>query len=304
VRTVYLGTSDFAVTVLERLADSPWRPVLVITRPDRPKGRGRKLSPPPVATAARELGIDVEQPESVNADDARARIASASPDAMLICAFGALIKEPLLSDYDWLNVHPSLLPRWRGAAPVERAIEAGDERTGVSIMRPTAEMDAGPVCLQRDEPIERDDTYGTLAPRLARLGGDLLVEALDTRPPFEEQPGEGVTFADKITADDRGLDPGRTAVELERRVRALSPHVGAWLELPGGERLGVLRARAVTGDVEPGTLQAGDGALRFGAADGALELLEVKPPGGRAMEAAAWLRGHGSGLAGQNVQRG
>ena len=148
MRAVYLGTSDFAVTVLRRLADSRWRPTLVITRPDRPRGRGRRLAPPPVATAARELGIDVDQPESVNSDEARARIASLDPDAMLICAFGALIKEPLLSDYEWLNVHPSLLPRWRGAAPIERAIEAGDERTGVSIMRPTAEMDAGPVCLQ------------------------------------------------------------------------------------------------------------------------------------------------------------
>ncbi len=125
MRTVYLGTSDFAVTVLERLADSPWRPQLVITRPDRPKGRGRKLSPPPVATAARELGIELDQPDTVNSDDARERIAAREPDAMLICAFGALIKEPLLSDYAWLNVHPSLLPRWRGAAPIERAIDAG-----------------------------------------------------------------------------------------------------------------------------------------------------------------------------------
>ena len=254
MRTVYLGTSDFAVTVLERLAGSPWRPALVITRPDRPKGRGRKLSPPPVATAARELGIEVEQPESVNSDDARARIASLEPDAMLICAFGALIKEPLLSDYEWLNVHPSLLPRWRGAAPVERAIEAGDDHTGVSIMRPTAEMDAGPVCQQREEPIAPDDTYGTLAPRLARLGGDLLVEALDARPPFEDQPEEGVTFADKITAEDRRLDPEHAPLELERRVRALSPHIGAWLDLPGGERMGVLRARAAADQIEPGRL--------------------------------------------------
>jgi methionyl-tRNA formyltransferase len=297
VRTVYLGTSDFAVTVLERLAASPWRPVLVITRPDRPKGRGRKLSPPPVAIAARELGIEVGQPGSVNADDARARIASLEPAAMLICAFGALIKEPLLSDYEWLNVHPSLLPRWRGAAPVERAIDAGDERTGVSIMRPTAEMDAGPVCLQRDEPIAPDDTYGTLAPRLARLGGDLLVEALDTRPPFEDQPDENVTFADKITAEDRSLDPARTPEELERRVRALSPHVGAWLERPEDERMGVLRARAASDQVDPGQLRADDGRLLFGCAGGALELLEVKPPGGRAMDAGSWLRGHAGSLA-------
>jgi len=296
VRTVYLGTSDFAVTVLERLAESRWRPALVITRPDRPKGRGRKLSPPPVATAARDLGIELDQPDSVNSDEARARIAALEPDAMLICAFGALIKEPLLSDYEWLNVHPSLLPRWRGAAPIERAIDAGDERTGVSIMRPTAEMDAGPVCLQRDEPIRPGDTYGTLAPRLARIGGELLIHTLETHPPFQEQPAEGVTIADKITAEDRRLDPQRTPAELERRVRALSPHVGAWVELPGEERMGVLGARATDDRVEPGHLDAREDRLLFGCSGGALELLEVKPPGGRAMDAGAWLRGHAGRL--------
>ena len=296
MRTVYLGTSDFAVTVLERLAESRWRPALVITRPDRPKGRGRKLSPPPVATAARDLGIELDQPDSVNSDEARARIAALEPDAMLICAFGALIKEPLLSDYEWLNVHPSLLPRWRGAAPIERAIDAGDERTGVSIMRPTAEMDAGPVCLQRDEPIRPGDTYGTLAPRLARIGGELLIHTLDTHPPFQEQPAEGVTIADKITAEDRRLDPERTPAELERRVRALSPHVGAWVELPGEERMGVLGARATDDRVEPGHLDAREDRLLFGCSGGALELLEVKPPGGRAMDAGAWLRGHAGRL--------
>ena len=296
MRTVYLGTSDFAVTVLQRLADSRWRPELVITRPDRPKGRGRKMLPPPVATAARELGIELDQPDNVNSDEARARIAALEPDAMLICAFGALIKDPLLSDYEWLNVHPSLLPRWRGAAPIERAIDAGDERTGVSIMRPTAEMDAGPVCLQRDEPIKPDDTYGTLAARLAYLGGELLVHSLDTQPPFEEQPADGVTLADKITADDRRLDPARTPAELERRVRALSPHIGAWVDLPGDERMGVLLARAAGDRVEPGHLDAREGRLLFGCEGGALELLQVKPPGGRAMDAGAWLHGHAGRL--------
>lgn len=290
--TVYLGTSEFAVAVLERLAESPWRPELVITRPDRPRGRGRRLSPPPVAVAARELGIEVDQPDSVNSDEARARVAALRPEAMLICAYGALIKEPLLSDYPWLNVHPSLLPRWRGAAPIERAIDAGDAETGVSIMRPVAEMDAGPVCLQRAEAIARDDDFGSLAARLARLGGDLLVETLETRPEFEEQPEEGVTLADKITAEDRRLDPARTPAELDRRVRALSPHVGAWIELPDGERMGVLRAQPVEEQAEPGRLADSGGRLVFGCAGGALELLEVKPPGGRAMDAGAWLRGH------------
>src|SRR4051812_32578140 len=162
MRTVYLGTSPFAVTVLERLATTDHRPLLVVTRPDRPRGRGRRLAAPPVADAARDLGIDLLQPASVNSDEARAAIAAAEPDAVLICAFGALIKEPLLSEHPMLNVHPSLLPRWRGAAPVERAIEAGDSVTGVTIMRPVEEMDAGPMCLQREEPIEPGDDYGTL----------------------------------------------------------------------------------------------------------------------------------------------
>src|SRR5947209_2214326 len=140
VRTVYLGTSEFAVAVLLRLASSDHRPRLVVTRPDRPRGRGRKLAPPPVAEAARDLGIELIQPASVNSEEARAAIAAARPDAVAICAFGARIKDPLLSDYEMLNVHPSLLPRWRGAAPVERAIEAGDAETGVSMMCLVAEM--------------------------------------------------------------------------------------------------------------------------------------------------------------------
>jgi methionyl-tRNA formyltransferase len=299
MRTVYLGTSPFAVTVLERVAASEHRPVLVVTRPDRPRGRGRRLAAPPVADAARELGIELLQPGTVNADDARAAIAAAEPGAVLICAFGALIKEPLLSAHAMLNVHPSLLPRWRGAAPVERAIEAGDPVTGVSIMRPTEEMDAGPVCLQREEPVGPGDDYGTLAPRLAELGGELLVEALDTGPPFAEQPEDGVTIAPKIEADDRRLDPALDAAALERRVRALTPHIGAFAETGDGERLGVRRA-APAGDesVEPGALAVSDGRLLLGAADGALELLEVVPAGGRPMDAASYLRGRGARLAG------
>ncbi len=251
MRTVYLGTSDFAVAVLSRLADSDHRPALVVTRPDRPRGRGRKLAAPPVADAAGELGLELDQPDSVNSDEARARIAAAEPDAVLVCAFGALLKEPLLSDYDMLNVHPSLLPRWRGAAPVERAIAAGDPVTGVSIMRPTAELDAGPVHLAAEELIEPEDTYGTLAPRLSQLGGDLLVRALDTGAQPQPQPEEGVTYAEKISAEDRRLDLSRPAVELERRVRALHPHIGAYLELGDGERLRVLRARAGDGPGRP-----------------------------------------------------
>src|SRR5436190_3672481 len=242
-----MGTSEFAVAVLRRLAASPHAPALVVTRPDRPRGRGRKVQPPPVAEAARELGIEVFQPDSVNSDDARARIRAAGPEEVLICAFGALIKDPLLSEHPMLNVHPSLLPRWRGAAPIERALEAGDEVTGVTIMRPTAELDAGPICLQRDEQIRPDDDFGSLAPRLAELGGELLVETLDARPDCTEQPEEGVTIAPKIEPDERRLDPAAGPGALTRRVRALNPHVGTWIELADGDRLGVRQAQVADG---------------------------------------------------------
>ena len=295
--------------MLERLARSEHRPSLVLTRPDRPRGRGRRVAPPPVARAARALGIDVAQPESVNSEEARDAIAAAAPEAVLICAFGGLLAEPLLSAHEMLNVHPSLLPRWRGAAPIERAIDAGDEETGVSIMRPVAEMDAGPVCLARRVPIRADDDFGTLSGRLQRLGGELLVEALDSRPAFRDQPTEGVTVAAKVTAEDRRLEPAAPAAALERRVRALSPHVGAFVELGNGKRLQVLGARvrepaAREEEREPGAhldaggrpaagaLRVSDGRLLFGCVDGALEILTVKPPGGRAMEAAAYVRGH------------
>ena len=295
MRTVYLGTSDFAAAILRRLADSPHRPQLVVTRPDRPKGRGRRLQSPPVADAARELGIELDQPADVNAEEARARIAAARPDAVIVCAFGALIKEPLLSEHEIVNVHPSLLPRWRGAAPLERAIMAGDAESGVAIMRLTAGLDSGPVALMERAPIGPRDDYGALAARLQALGGDLLVRALDERPPYVEQVEEGVTYAEKIGPEDRTLDPRRDdAAQLDRVVRALHPHIGTRLPLDGeGEFLGVLTARPVDGDaLVPGALEAQDGRLLLGAAGGTvLELLTVQPPGRRAMAAADYLRG-------------
>jgi methionyl-tRNA formyltransferase len=270
--TVFLGTSAFAAGILTRLASSPHRPALVVTRPDRPAGRGRRLTAPPVAVAARDLGLELDQPETVNGDDARARIAAVEPDTVVVCAFGALIREPLLSQFEMLNVHPSLLPRWRGAAPVERAIMAGDEETGVAIMRLTAGLDEGPVCAVGAEPIRPDDDYGTLSERLQDLGAELLIRSLDERPPFAEQDDAGATYAEKITAEDRTLDPAAPAAVNERIVRALHPHIGARLPLPDGSFLGVRRARV--------------------ADDGSFELLEVQPPGGRPMAYADYLRGH------------
>jgi methionyl-tRNA formyltransferase len=291
VRTVYLGTSEFAAVVLERLAASPHRPELVVTRPDRRKGRGRHVSPPPVAVRARELGLDVLQPEQLHEPASLDRIAAARPEVACVCAYGVLIREPLLSAYEMINVHPSLLPRWRGAAPVERAIMAGDEQTGVSIMRVTEGLDSGAVCLQEPEPIGPADDYGTLAERLERLGGDLLVRALDERPPYVEQDEARVTYAHKIDAADRALDPDRPPDELERTVRALRPHIGARVALPDGDFLGVIAARVADGGAKPGRVRADGERLLFGCDGGALELTGIRPPGGRPMAAADWLRG-------------
>jgi methionyl-tRNA formyltransferase len=272
VNLVYLGTSDFAADVLRAIAEGPYRPALVVTRPDAAQGRGRKVAPPPVARAANELGIELDQPASVNDDNARARIAAVGPDAVVLCAFGALVKEPLLSEYEILNIHPSLLPRWRGAAPVERAIMAGDQQTGVSIMRLVEALDAGPVYAQATEPITPDDTYGSLAPRLRERSVELLGRVLDERPAPVPQTEDGVTYAEKITAADRTLDLARPAIENVRVVRALHPHIGARIQLPDGSFLGVLEARV--GDA------------------GELELVTVQPAGGRPMAYADYLRGH------------
>ena len=292
MRTVYLGTSEFAAAVLRRLAVSPHRPELVITRPDRPQGRGRRLAAPPVAQAAGELGIELIQPASVNDEPTRARVSEIAPDAICVCAFGALVKEPLLSEHLLLNLHPSLLPRWRGAAPIERAIMAGDDHTGVSIMRLTAGLDSGPVCLQATEPISPQDTYGSVAARLQALGGELLVRALDTSPPCVEQDESLATYAEKITPEERRLDPDRPAAELERVVRALTPHVGAHVELEDGSWLGVSQARVLSADGPPvGVVSLAGPRPVLGCAQGSLELVVVQPAGGRLMAAEDFLRG-------------
>jgi len=295
MRTAYMGTSEFAATVLERLARSRHRPTVVFSRPDRQRGRGRRLQSPPVVEAARGLGIEVSQPEDVNDPESRERVAAAAPDVVVICAYGALIREPLLSAHAMINVHPSLLPRWRGAAPVERAIEAGDSETGVSIMRPVAELDAGPVFAQRSEPIRSDDDYGSLSARLAEISGELLEEVLDAVHEPTPQAVDGATYAVKIEREDRRLDTDRAAEELARLVRALNPHVGVYAELEDGERLGVRRATLYSGTdfPAPGDLDVREGKLLLGARAGALELIEVQPAGGRPMDAGSYLRGRG-----------
>ena len=296
MRVAYLGTSDFAATVLRRLAGSPHRPALVVTPPDRKQGRGRKLSPPPAALAAVELGLELHQTPSVNETDSLRALDEAALDVGMVCAFGQLIKPPLLHRVEMLNVHPSLLPRWRGAAPIERAIMAGDAETGVAIMRLGEGLDSGPVALLERVRIAPDDDYGSLAERLSVVGGELAVRALGLREEgglrFSEQPEEGVTYAEKIEGPERGLDPTRTALELERAVRALNPHVGTYVELEGGTRLGVVRAFAQEGGPARGILSADGQNLLMGTAEGALRIDAVKPAGKRAMAAAEYLRGN------------
>jgi methionyl-tRNA formyltransferase len=244
-----------------------------------------------VADAARDLDLLLAQPDDLHAPESLDRIASVEPDVLIVCAYGVLVKPALLDLYETLNVHPSLLPRWRGAAPIERALMAGDLETGVGIMRLTEGLDEGPVCLMTPVPIEADDDFATLSARLEHVGGDLLVRALDERPPYMDQPSEGVTYAHKIEAADRLLDPARTPEELDCVVRALRPHVGARLALRDGDPIGVQVARPLPAGPAEGTLRAEAGRLVLGCRGGGLELLENQPPGGRVMAASAWLRG-------------
>jgi methionyl-tRNA formyltransferase len=279
VSLAYLGTSEFAVGVLARLDPVP---DLVVTRPDRPAGRGRRLAPPPVAVAAREQGLNLEQPSDVHELDLHGF------DDIVVCAFGALIKEPLLSHPGLINVHPSLLPRWRGAAPIERAIMAGDAETGVCIMKMAEGLDEGPVCLVERTPIADDDSFGTVAARLEEIAARLLARWLAERPACREQAEEGMVYAAKIVAADRQLDPARPVDENWRVVRALDPHIGAkagelgvWSARPAGDE-----ARAAAGEIV-----VADGRVLWGCAGGALELLELQPPGKRRMAAADYARG-------------
>jgi methionyl-tRNA formyltransferase len=296
LKAVYLGTSEFAAAVLRRLVSSAHRPALVVTPPDSRRGRGRKLAPPPAAEAARELGLELHQAPDVNSRESVEAIRAVEPEAVGVCAFGQLIREPLLSDFLMLNVHPSLVPRWRGAAPIERALMAGDGTTGVTIMRVTAGLDSGPVALAEEIAIESSDDYASLSAKLAHLGGELLVRALDRlaegRLEFADQDDSRATYAEKVAPEERHLEPTRPAPELERTVRALAPQVGVHLELEDGGRLGVRAAEAVADGPAAGAIEASEGRLLLGCADGALSLEVVQPPGGKPMRAEDFLRGH------------
>ena len=299
MRFAYLGTDRFAASVLASLVGTGRVPSLVVSRPDSRQGRGRRLAPPPVAVEARDLGLEVFQPESANEGDLLVRLQDVGIELLVLCAYGGIIREPLLSTWTILNLHPSLLPRWRGAAPIERALMAGDRSTGASVIRLVEELDAGPVALAEEVAIAPEDDFASLSARLGEIGVRLLLEALDQFEAgtlsFEPQAREGVTYAERIESADRLLDPHAPAIELERAVRALHPHIGARLRLPDGRILGVRGAVAI--DDGPGCNEVSEdgGGLVVGCSQGALRLTRVVPPGGREMDASDWLRGGGMG---------
>jgi methionyl-tRNA formyltransferase len=255
------ASAPLGADVLERLAAE--RPIAyLLTRPDRPSGRGRKVQPTPAKVVAERLGIPIRQPERLDESF------DVGADAVVVVAYGALIPEVLLDKALWLNVHPSLLPRWRGAAPVERALMAGDRETGVTIHRTTAELDAGPIAAQESFPIAPEDDAGAVYAKSGEVAARLLQVVLE-QPEFETQPEQGATYADKLSAADRVLDWSRQPEELLNRIRALSPHIGARAELDGREVI-VWRARLNDGRLEP---------------------LEVQPAGGRRMTYDEFRRG-------------
>jgi methionyl-tRNA formyltransferase len=261
-RLTVAATAPFGADVLERLAEAH-DVALLLTRPDKPRGRGQSVQPTPAKAVADRLGIRVAQPARLDED------VDIPTDTVVVAAYGLLIPEPLLSRSLWLNVHPSLLPRWRGAAPVERALMAGDARTGVTIHRTTAELDAGPIAAQEAFELTEADDAGAVYARSAEIAARLL-DGVIANPHFEPQPAGGVTYAEKITPEDRELDLGRPARELVNVVRALSPHIGARAEMDG-RRLLVWSARV--------------------ADDGSFEPLEVQPEGGKRMSYDAYRRG-------------
>jgi methionyl-tRNA formyltransferase len=299
MRVAFAGSPTPAVGPLRALAASHHEVGLVITQPDRARGRSRRSSPTPVAQAAEELGIPVLRPQTINDPEVIARIEEAEPDLLAVVAFGQILREGVLSRWPCVNVHFSLLPAYRGAAPVERALMDGVTETGATIMRMEAGLDTGPIYATRAVPVTAQDTGGSLTARLSDLGGPLLVDVIDDiaagRATPVPQPEEGVSLAPKIGPDDRALDFSRPAVELERRVRALSPYTGATCRIDG-EPFKVWRARVVSEPVPPG-LSVAEGRLLAHTGSGTLEIVELQPPGRGRMQAGAFLHGWRGPLA-------
>jgi methionyl-tRNA formyltransferase len=302
MRIVFAGTPAFAASVLARLLDAGHRVALVLTQPDRPSGRGLKLSPGAVKELGVARGLEIFQPASLKDPQALARLAAARPEAIVTAAYGLLLPQPVLdlAAHGALNVHASLLPRWRGAAPIQRALLAGDRETGITIIRMDAGLDTGPVLAQRALAIRDEDDAQSLHDRLAALGADLMAAVLEGvamgNARAEPQPATGATYAAKIQVSETSLDWSKPARELERAVRAFRPAPGAQTELRG-ERCKVWRACVVPGRGAPGTvLAAGREGIRVACGEGALEIAELQRAGGRRLRADEFLRGFAVGV--------
>ncbi|MCZ7550698.1 MAG: methionyl-tRNA formyltransferase [Anaerolineales bacterium] len=296
-RVVFMGSPDFALPGLRALA-SRYQIVGVVTQPDRASGRGRALKPPPVKTLALELGLPLVQPEKLRQPEAVQQLRAWNPDLIVVAAFGQILKPEVLDlpRFGCLNVHASLLPRWRGAAPINAAILAGDEETGVTIMKMDAGLDTGGILAQRAFRLSPDVTAGAAFDALSALGADLLLESLPdylagklTPVP---QPEDGVTYAPMLKKEDGRLDFARPADELERRVRAMNPWPGAWFEWDAN-LLKVAREKTLGGEKgrASGIRLVVEGRPAVTCADGALVLEEVQPAGKRPMSGRAFLAG-------------
>lgn len=300
MRLLFSGTPVVAAHSLSYLLENTGHEVVaVLTRPDAPQGRSKRPVPSPVAQLAEERGIEILRPARAGDPDFLARLRELAPEACPVVAYGGLLPQPVLDvpTHGWLNVHYSLLPRWRGAAPVQRAILAGDTVTGVTVFRLVAAMDAGPVFTSQQVDIDPEETAGDLLERLMPLGARLLAETLDQlaagTATATGQPDSGVTLAPKLTVAEAAVDWHRPATELARLVRACNPSPMAWTR-HAGERFRLLRVEAADADLPPGAILAGRREVLAGTGAGALRLLEVQPQGRRAMPATAWANGlHG-----------
>jgi methionyl-tRNA formyltransferase len=292
VRVAFAGTNWWSAQALERLAGAPGLEIAhVISQPDRPAGRGRKTAAPPVAVTARELGLELSQPERPG--EALPRLQREGVQAVAVVAYGELVPRSLLDALPFVNLHPSALPHWRGAAPIERALMAGEREGAVAAMLLVEALDAGPVAALERFAVGEDDDAGVVYARALELGLEPLARALQDasrgRLATVPQVGEA-SYAAKITAADRLLDPGRPARELHDRVRALSPHIGGRLPLDGAPHT-IWRTRVVPAGPATGILERDGESVLLGCGEGALEILELQAPGGRRMPAADWLRG-------------
>ena len=294
MRLAFMGTPDFALAALEALTFAGHEIAAVYSQPPRPSGRGQKPRPSQVQAFAEGRGFPVRTPPSLRDSAEQAAFAALDLDVAIVAAYGLILPPAILEAprLGCLNIHASLLPRWRGAAPIQRAILAGDSHTGVTIMQMDKGLDTGAILLKETTPIANDDTGGSLHDRLAVMGATLIVTALDRLASggiqAVAQPAEGVTYAAKLTREEERLDWRKKADELARQVRAFSPAPGAWCEI-AGERLKVLGAESVSGAGAPGRVL--DDRLTIACGEGALRLLTVQRPGKAAMQADAFLRG-------------